>query len=567
MRNILLKRWFVFVIFILFVGAAVVPSITGNIEKIGIQSKRKAPIRIHWDNDYLNAYWKFDECYGDSVGDSSKHTYGGIRNGATWTSDGCSGCALIFDGVDDFVDLSSYSKELGVNKTDDIILSFYFKSTSGGLIYSATAPWGYNPEFRIELLSNGSLLFYLITQLCGIILYSNGAYNDGDWHYAEYYFNGITSNPILTLYVDHNFDTSITHWLCEIENVDFAKTKIGMHAYQSTDYFDGYIDEFEFIKYEQGNKQAPPIINGPTVGKANVEYDYSFITNDPEGDNISLYINWDDDKPDEWIGPYKSGDEIIASHKWEDEGEYKITAMSKDIWHQSCWSDKYVIKIGNQPPDTPAISGQKYGDPQQQLTYTFVAYDYENDNVKYLINWDDDSTTETDYYPSDTPAIITHSWEIKNDYYITAKAIDTQNKEGEWSEPYHIRIGDKPPNKPDIYGPSKCVPKIQYDYDFTSIDPENDNISYDIDWGDGDIEKDIGPLPSGTKLSLSHSWNISDTYIIRAQAKDEFDYYGNWSELKVTIPRNKAFNLNLIEFLYERFPCLFPIIRQLLKLK
>ena len=76
--------------------------------------------------------------------------------------------------------------------------------------------------------------------MCGIKLYSNGAYNDGDWHHAEYYFNGITSNPTATLYIDNSLDSIVTHWLCEIESDDYAKAKMGMHAHSEKDYFDGF---------------------------------------------------------------------------------------------------------------------------------------------------------------------------------------------------------------------------------------------------------------------------------------------------------------------------------------
>jgi hypothetical protein len=553
MKKSCFKKIIVYIIFILLIWVGFFPGITGNIEKTSIQSIGEGPIGSPFDDDYVNVYWKFDECYANTLGDSSGHNYEGTINGATWTTDGHSGCALVFDGINDYVDLYSHSAELGFNKTDDLIFSFYFKSSGEGLIYSATAPWGENPEFRIELVSNGSLLFYLITQMCGIIMYSNGTYDNGDWHHAEYYYNGISSNPTLTLFVDGIFDNNITHWLCDILAEDYAKTKIGMHAYDSVDYFDGYIDEFKMIKYELGNKQNPPTIDGPTVGKPNVEYDYSFITNDPEGDNISsIYIDWDDGAVEKINGPFESGEEVIASHEWHEDGSYGIKAKSEDFWDDGPWSkNPYVVYIGNQPPEPPTITGPRYGDPLQQLTYTFVSDDFDEDDIKYFIDWDDGNRTETGYYASGQEVTVTHSWDIKNDYYITAKAIDINNKEGDQSE-YYIRIGEQPPNKPDIEGPTKGIPGTNYKFVFTAIDPENDKVSYHIKWGDGD-EATFGPFLSGKSITQYHTWNNTGTYKIQARAKDTFDYYGEWADHTIMIPRNRALNYNLLGWLFELF--------------
>ena len=37
-----------------------------------------------------------------------------------------------------------------------------------------------------------------------------------------------------------------------------------------------------------------PIINGPTYGKTGTEYNYTFSTIDPDGDDVYYYIHWGD---------------------------------------------------------------------------------------------------------------------------------------------------------------------------------------------------------------------------------------------------------------------------------
>ena len=74
----------------------------------------------------------------------------------------------------------------------------------------------------------------------GIRLYSNGVYNDGLWHYVEYYHNGISSTPTVTLYVDNVSDGSMTSYYYNIENDEYTKATMGVSAHTLTDYFDGY---------------------------------------------------------------------------------------------------------------------------------------------------------------------------------------------------------------------------------------------------------------------------------------------------------------------------------------
>ncbi|KYK25131.1 hypothetical protein AYK24_05350 [Thermoplasmatales archaeon SG8-52-4] len=563
MKECLNKKILLYGIVFLFIGASIVPNISGNVGNSIKQFTIEKVSNFFNNDDYLNVYWEFDDCSGSTLTDSV-HNYNGIIEGATWTTSGHSGCALIFDGEDDYVNLNPHTHEISLNKTDDCIYSFWFKSDSGGIIYSATSGVGYNPAMQIELIpNNGTLLFKIWTLVCGIALYSTGSYNNNQWHHAEFYFNGVTANPTVTLYVDNTYDNTVTHWLCEVANTDFSKTRLGMHAYYSSDYYDGVLDEFKIVKFEGGNKQVPPVIDGPTVGNPNVVYDYTFVTNDPEDDDILLYIDWDDGNPDEWIGPYPADEEIIISHKWITDGLYEVKARSQDSWGKSHTSTPYPVRIGNQAPDKPIISGPKHGDSQQELTYTFVSEDYEGEDIKYFVDWDDGQTEETSYVQSNTPVELSHSWSSNGDYNITARAIDSNNKIGDWSG-YKIRIGDLPPSPPNIYGAVQGYPNIEYDYGVVSIDPENDDLTYEIDWGDGDIETDIGPFPSGVIFPISHTWEEMGTYSVKARAKDEYDLYSGWSEHKILVPRAKVFNFNILDLLYERFPNVFALLKNLL---
>ena len=82
----------------------------------------------------------------------------------------------------------------------------------------------------------------------------------------------------------------------------------------------------------QNNPPETPTINGPTKGKAGVEYDYIITTTDPDGDNVYYCIDWGDGSGEVCIGPYASGEEVTASHTWTEDGTYTIKVKARDIY-------------------------------------------------------------------------------------------------------------------------------------------------------------------------------------------------------------------------------------------
>ena len=124
----------------------------------------------------------------------------------------------------------------------------------------------------------------------------------------------------------------------------------------NSDFFNGIVDEFKFIKYERGNDQEPPIIDGPKIGKPNIEYDYTFTTNDPEDDDLYYYIDWGDGTIEKRIGPYESGEEVTCNHIWYEIGNFTISAKAKDTYKgESEWSAPFTITMFDNTSPTVEI--------------------------------------------------------------------------------------------------------------------------------------------------------------------------------------------------------------------
>ena len=91
---------------------------------------------------------------------------------------------------------------------------------------------------------------------------------------------------------------------------------------------------YSFTTEHLNNPPTKPTIIGPTTGRAGTSYDYSFTATDPEGEQISYFIDWDDGTNTGWIGPFNSGQMITRSHTWFTEGYYSIKAKAKDIYDE-----------------------------------------------------------------------------------------------------------------------------------------------------------------------------------------------------------------------------------------
>jgi hypothetical protein len=102
----------------------------------------------------------------------------------------------------------------------------------------------------------------------------------------------------------------------------------------SSNPFDAYyVDECVAAEPGQGGSNEPPnppYIEGPHKGIPDEEYDFTFVAEDPNNDQLWYYIKWGDGQKEEWIGPYASGEEVTRSHTWSKKGFYFIEAKAKD---------------------------------------------------------------------------------------------------------------------------------------------------------------------------------------------------------------------------------------------
>jgi PKD repeat protein len=119
---------------------------------------------------------------------------------------------------------------------------------------------------------------------------------------------------------------------------------------------------------------------------------------------------------------------------------------------------------------------------------------------------------------------------------------------------------NSPPYPPLINGPAYGRSGKMYSYAIVTSDKNNDDVYYEIYWGDGTFNGWLGPFYSGDAISVSHNWTDNGFYTILIRSKAVYDAISDWSEHKVIIPRNRNFYNLIWSRIFDFIPNLQRVI-------
>jgi hypothetical protein len=214
---------------------------------------------------------------------------------------------------------------------------------------------GESREFiKNKLIEHGPILFPIYAPLWS--RYSNGIL--GIWgkiHNSPEDYCSIETPKFRSSYLNHwvilvgwKDDEDVEnggYWICKNSwspnwgydgffNIEFGSlnTNLGMI---------GWID------YNPDDFNWPPIgkptLNGPTYMEANVEYEFSFSSIDPEGELVYYKFSWGDGTESNWLGPFESGSIVTVKHTWSNSGSYNVKVKAKnENGIESDWMPEYI---------------------------------------------------------------------------------------------------------------------------------------------------------------------------------------------------------------------------------
>jgi len=90
---------------------------------------------------------------------------------------------------------------------------------------------------------------------------------------------------------------------------------------------------------------------------------------------------------------------------------------------------------------------------------------------------------------------------------------------------------NNPPSKPlQVSGPLFIEPGVNYVFETSSFDVDDDLIRYRFDWGDGTLSNWSVFGDSNESVSLVHQWNSISNFTISVVAQDEAGLNSSWSD-------------------------------------
>ncbi len=323
-----------------------------------------------------------------------------------------------------------------------------------------------------------------------------------------------------------------------------------------------------------------PLDSNPWNGSTDEEIDtnITWLGGDPDGDDVTYDIYFGEfdlvnDPPQveaNWSKGTTYDPSPLGSLDFETKYAWKIVAW--DEYGLNASGEKWNFETeSNFPPDPakdPRPPDGAKNVPVNASLFWNGSDPNSGDTLKYDVyfslydppsqsTWNQTQATYDPYDDDDMQLFETYYWKIV-----------TWDKEGERSETpiWVFETGvNPPPTDPEIDGPTSGGTDVVYDFTFVSTDEDNNTISYFVDWGDETNTGWTNFYKSGEVVTLNHSWEDKDPFTIRARAKDEYYAESDWSTHEIKIPRNKAVsnNYNIINWLSERFPHMFQLIRYL----
>jgi len=209
--------------------------------------------------------------------------------------------------------------------------------------------------------------------------------------------------------------------------------------------------------------------------------------------------------------------EIVSSMGWYDTGGQLYTFPLLDY----AFNEVISIPAGDSWDDSTTWG---WYDTGGQL-YTFPLLDYAFNEVISIPagdSWDDSTTW-------DGSANGFSSVTEDNIMIIAAVFNSNSNYVDETSAATPGGGGGAPntPTTPD--GPKEGVIDTEYTFTTSTEDPQEDDVYYLFDWDDGTDSGWLGPYPSGSEQSASHSWDEEGKYDVKAKARDENGAESDWS--------------------------------------
>jgi hypothetical protein len=265
------------------------------------------------------------------------------------------------------------------------------------------------------------------------------------------------------------------------------------------------------------NTPSNPI---PQDGASDVDINagLSWACSDPEGDNITYDVYFGDYSPPPLVSSDQTESYYIPG-TMEYSTKYYWRIAAEDSYGGSTVGPIWDFTTGaipNDPPEIPSNPNPEDEetdvDPDADLSWTCI--DPDGDDITYYVYFGDvtppplvaSGHPDTNYDPG------TLSYDTTDFWRINAEDENGALTDGPvWS---YTTVDDTPPDIPVINGPQTGHPGKLYSYTFVSEEPNDDDIFYQINWGDGSFEDWFRSFESDEIVTKEYIWDTQGNFTI-----------------------------------------------------
>ncbi|MFQ3630131.1 tandem-95 repeat protein [Roseiflexus sp.] len=177
-----------------------------------------------------------------------------------------------------------------------------------------------------------------------------------------------------------------------------------------------------------------------------------------------------------------------------------------------------TVEPVNDPPELTIASNVMTTHVLAPFSVVGSSFDVEDETLTMTIDFGDGASAQTTASAPDRAFTFTYAYQRSGTYMVTVTARDSENATASVS--FTVRVVNDPPTAGfDAGNPATAHIFTTYNGAGSFFDTENDNVSIQINAGDGTPEQSIPPAPDGV-FTFSHQYRRSGVYTITLTVRD-----------------------------------------------
>ena len=220
-----------------------------------------------------------------------------------------------------------------------------------------------------------------------------------------------TGEQVTFISTSYDSDGYIVNWTWSFGDGNFAYEENVTHTYWDDGTYTINLTVMDNSNLKASMEKIVTLTNQEPTADFTFTPEYPFVddfiyftdeSTDIDGDIVSWWWSFGDGYFSEVQNP---------KHSYGALGNYTVNLTITDDDGAINTVEKIVpILEENEAPDPPIITGPDIVRADQAVDFVFQSKDPNDDDVKYIVTWGDGGIDETDYYLSDEPASVNHTW-------------------------------------------------------------------------------------------------------------------------------------------------------------